>query len=510
MIKQHAGTSIPKRLTLLTIMGVIALLAYPVYCEAALIKDVLPDGTNASGYAITLVDFAHATDVHITDEGNPIRAEELKLLWGSNPALYPDIGWLLYNLIPPTHRDIGAYTALIWQATIASLNDAHLADALDFLISTGDHTDTGLKDELEWFVALADGLPLPAFKDHANRAGLSTKAPTGREALLMPWYAAVGNHDVEYQGTFNSSGVIGILVQGLFSAADRDYYIENLSYLEDVLRIESGHGLSEINQGYYSFDPTPYVHCIVLNTSIFNPEDKAPLETLSQGMLSQAQFVWMEDEIRKNSGKLCFLFAHHGPDEFAPLVTDMNTKYVSAGRLKESLKTFENVIAIVDGHAHINRIVAETTDDGHGFWDITTSGIADWPQEWRRITVNDNGDGTGTLICRMYTYNPEILTQEIYRIWDPVTRAYLDPVYEPGTEIRAVSAAENKTSAAGLSEDRDVELVFAMPAAVKDTIVANVQTATPEEGTGSTAASDTQDGGGDDHDGRCFITMSSR
>jgi len=201
---QHAGTSNTRQLVLLAIVGMIALLAFPARSEAALIKDVKPDAARASGYAVTLVDFAHATDVHITDEGNPIRAEELKLIWGSDPARYPDIGWLLYNLIPPAHRDIGAYTALIWQATIAALNDAHLADPLEFLISTGDHTDTGLQDELEWFVALADGLPLPAFKDHANRAGLSTKAPTEREALLMPWFAAVGNHDVEYQGTFNS------------------------------------------------------------------------------------------------------------------------------------------------------------------------------------------------------------------------------------------------------------------------------------------------------------------
>jgi len=488
-------------------MGVIALLAYPAYCEAALIKDVKPDGTNASGYAVTLVDFAHATDVHITDEGNPIRAEELKLIWGYDPALYPDIGWLLYNLIPPTHRDIGAYTALIWQATIASLNDAHLEDALDFLISTGDHTDTGLKDELSWFVALADGLPLPALKAHTNRAGLSTKTPLAREPLIMPWYAAVGNHDVEYQGTFNSLGIIGILVQGLFYAPERDYYIENLSYLEDVMRIQSGHGFSGMNTGYYSFDPTPYVHCIVLNTSAFNPEDKLPLETLSLGMLSEAQFAWMEEEIRTHAGQLCVIFAHHGPDEFAPLVTDMNTKYVSAGKLKESLKTFDNVIAMVDGHTHVNRIAAVTDDDGQGFWDITTCGVADWPQEWRRITVKDNGDGTGVLTCRMHTYNPEILTREIYRIWDPVACAYLAPVYEPGENIRAVSAAENEASAAGLSTDRDVELVFAMPAAVKDTIIAYAQTAATEERSGSAAASDA--GGGDgDHDGRCFITMS--
>lgn len=508
-MEQHAGTPIARRLMLLAIVGMFTLLVFPARPEAARIRDVKPDAAGASGSVVTLVDFAHVTDVHITDEGNPIRAEELKLVWGSDPARYPDIGWLLYNLIPPTHRDIGAYTALIWQATIASVNDAHLADALDFLISTGDHTDTGLQDELEWFVALADGLALPAFRNHANRAGLSTKAPAEREALLMPWYAAVGNHDVEYQGTFNSLGIIGILVQGLFYAPDRDYYIENLSYLEDVLNIEGGHGFSDASAGYYSFDPTPYVHCIVLNTAIFNPEDKAPLETLSLGMLSQAQFAWMEDEIRNNPGRLCIIFAHHGPDEFAPLVTDVNTKYVSAAKLKKSLKSFENLIAIVDGHAHVNRIVAETAENGYGYWDITTCGVADWPQEWRRITVKDNGDGTGTLVCRMHTYAPEIMTQETYRIWDPVAGHYLDPVYGPGESIRSISAAENETNAAGTGADRDVELVFALPAAVKDTIVAAHQAAESEEQGGAKPVSDALSDD-DDHDGRCFIATGSR
>jgi 3',5'-cyclic AMP phosphodiesterase CpdA len=490
-------------------------LAYPAWSGAALIKDVMPDAAGATGYAVTLVDFAHTSDVHITDEGNPIRAEELKLIWGYDPVLYPDIGWLLYNIIPPAHRDIGAYTALIWQATIAALNDAHLESALDFLISTGDHTDTGLTDELEWFVALADGLPLPALKDHANRAGLNTKAPTEREDLLMPWFAAVGNHDVEYQGTFNSQGVIGILVQGLFYAEDRDYYIENLSYLDDVLRIESGHGLAETNEGYYSYDPTPYVHCIVLNTSAFNPEDKLPLETLSLGMLSQAQFDWMQEEIVTHADKLCIIFAHHGPDQFAPLVTDLNTKYVSANKLKESLKTFDNVIAFVSGHTHVNRVIAETDAAGRGYWDINTCGVADWPQEWRRITVKDNGDGTGTLSCRMRTYNPEILAQETYRIWDPVTCRYLAPVYEPGEAIRDVSAAENEADAAGTTADRDVDLLFAMPVTVKDTIVANYRAASAEEQSGaegeqseSEASSHIQGAADDDHDGRCFISIS--
>lgn len=490
---------------------ILAVLSLPLTAWAALIQNVSPNSAAATGYTFEMVDFAHTTDVHIMDEGNPLRAEELQVIFGGNPALYPDLGWLLYNLIAPTHRNIGAYTPLIWQAVIKSVNDAHLDNPMNFLISTGDHTDTSLQDELEWFVAIADGTDLPSFKAHTNRAGMATKAPTDREGLIMPWYAAVGNHDTEYQGSFNTLGIVGILIQGLAYAPERNYYISNLDYLADVLRIESGHGLSELTTGgFYSFDPTPYVHCIVLNTADFNPDMSLPIETLSEGVLHKDQFAWMKTEIEKNADKLCILFAHHGPDSFSPLVKDSNKNYISAQRLKNALMAYENVIAFVDGHTHENNIVAVTTADGYGYWDINTCGVADWPQEWRRITVKDNGNGTGTIVCAMHTYSPDILTEETYQITNPITHQLLPVVYEPGTTIRSVSEAENDISSAGGAEDRDVELSFAMPTAVKATIMANYQPASGED-TNNSSPSQTTTGsaGGGGSSGGCFISAAT-
>jgi 3',5'-cyclic AMP phosphodiesterase CpdA len=480
----------------------------PMTAWAAVIQNVKPDAKVATGYTFKLVDFAHTTDVHIMDEGNPLRAEELKMIFGSDPLLYPDLGWLLENLIPPTHRNIGSYTPLIWQAIIRSVNDAHVQNPMDFLISTGDHTDTSTQDELEWFVAIADGKPIPPFREHSNRAGLSTKMPQNPEALIMPWYAAVGNHDTEYQGTFNTTGIVGILIQGLAYAPDKNYYISNLNFLADVLRIESGHGLNETTTGgYYSFDPTPYVHCIVLNTSDFNPDASLPLETLSQGVLHKSQFAWMQNDIAQNSNKLCILFAHHGPNALSSFVKDNNKKYISTTRLKDALKLYDNVIAFVDGHTHKNHIVAETTAEGKGYWDITTCGVADWPQEWRRITVKDNGDGTGTIVCKMNTYTQDILTQEKYQIKDPFTNQLLPMVYDIGTTIRAVSEDENDAAAAGKALDRDVELAFAIPAEVQQTIMANYKpVVTTEESTQNSGSSNDSDGS---NSGGCFINMAS-
>jgi 3',5'-cyclic AMP phosphodiesterase CpdA len=486
---------------------ILAVLCLPMTVWAALIQNVKPNIESSTGHTSELVDFAHTTDIHIMDEGNPIRAEELKMIFGNNPLLYPDLGWLLFNLIAPAHRNIGSYTPLIWQAVIQSVNEAHVADPMDFLISTGDHTDTSTQDELAWFVAIADGKALTPFKGHTNRAGLATKTPLNREGLIMPWYAAVGNHDTEYQGTFNTTGIVGILIQGLAYAPEKNYYISNLNFLADVLSIESGHGLSEkTTGGFYSFDPTPYIHCIVLNTADFNPDTSLPIETLAQGLLHKDQFAWMQNEIAQNPNKLCILFAHHGPNALSSFVKDNNKNYISTKRVKDALKLYDNVIAFVDGHTHENRIVAETTLAGNGYWDINTCGVADWPQEWRRITVRDNGDGTGTIVCRMHTYSPDILTQEKYQITDPITKQLLPMVYDVGTSIRSVSEEENDVAAAGEAQDRDVDLAFAIPAEVKATIIANSKPVEPEEDdlNSSNAQETTDDSGGSG--GGCFIT----
>ncbi len=53
------------------------------------------------------------------------------------------------NIVPALHRDVGVYTALIRESVIKAINEDYLAESFDFAISTGDHTDTAIRDELE-------------------------------------------------------------------------------------------------------------------------------------------------------------------------------------------------------------------------------------------------------------------------------------------------------------------------------------------------------------------------
>ena len=59
-----------------------------------------------------------------------------------------------------------------------------------------------------------------------------------------------------------------------------------------------------------------------------------------------------------------------------------------------------SLIAFIDGHEHLNRIVPYARAVGGpsgGFWEITTASHIDWPQQSRLLDLLDNRDGTLSL-----------------------------------------------------------------------------------------------------------------
>jgi len=453
-----------------------------------------------------LTDFSQTTDVHITDVGNPLRFEALKILVSKDPLKYWDLGIVL-KIIPAVSRKAGIYTGWIWESVIQSINDVHLEENLDFHISTGDHGDTGLTQELEWFVDIADGVKPENFENHTDTDGVSTLGLDKPEGLMMPWYANIGNHDSEYMGSFNSEGFMGFLVKKIAYGGDP-------AALNDINGIintyassttaettsPAGHGFSGMKtHGYYSFNPKPYIHVISLNTSYFYGEKTGlPLETFAQGVLDMNQYNWLIKELENNQDKLCILTSHHSPHSFFP-VLDSSKYYISTNRIKDRLLKYSNVIAWIDGHTHTNKIRAET-GNGNGYWDITTSGIADYPQEWRRITVTDNGNGTGVLSCRMISH-------------DDVFTSSDDKRYSKGTNVLNLALLEIAALIhIGNPEDRDANLYFKIPAKVAANIkecykkAVEDKTSTTPETTQETPAeaSDSSSGGSN-----CFISSAA-
>ncbi|MBN1496952.1 MAG: metallophosphoesterase [Spirochaetes bacterium] len=402
-----------------------------------------PNKEGATGVKSDLLHFAQVTDVHIVDEDNPLRLENIRL-WINSPYDFGDLD----GLIQPISRDQDIYSGRIWDAVVRSINEGHEERPFEFTMSTGDHTDTGLKSEMEWFIGITDGIIPDSLMEAMEDGSMAAVEPAG---LNVPWYAALGNHDVEYQGTINNETVVKCLLQPFGDTGNLINMRSAVDLYQETFSAPWWHGMAEQppsmtadSYGYYAFNAGEYVRCIVLNTAIYNFYGKIPKETLSAGCLDRNQYGWMLGEIEANRDRLCIIFSHHSPtDGFDDSQSD-----ISAKELMKTLCLYDNVIAHINGHSHVNKIVpVKYRGLPGGYWNINTGAIIEWPQEWRDITIRDNGDGTGSLSCRMVRHGDD---------------GCLDIAY--GDADARHSARE------GEKTDRDVALRFRVPAAVQTRI----------------------------------------
>jgi hypothetical protein len=468
--------------------------------------------SNGTVVPTKLLEFAQVTDIHICDNGNPMRFENLKA--GGLVPLNMQ-GWM-DQAITSTCRDQQYLSAKIWDCVIRDINKKHRQEPMAFVMNTGDVTDTNLDNELQWFIDIANGKYPTGYDTTTDSQGKERSAANNNliaeldpspEGFILPWYTTLGNHDTEYQGTANN-------VQNLLPAASVN--TEDLTYQDETIQAynltgttdsygneghsisnpgPAWHGLANMpepegsytkKEGYYSFDPNPYIHCIVLNTSNFNPEiagtggTSSTKETEARAVMDQRQFDWMTADIEANANKLCLIFSHGDPvnEQFADEQSDITTQ-----ELMDALCSHENVIAHINGHVHFNRI--DPVDNGTyrqngkaGYWNINTDAVAAWPNEWRRITIYDNKNGTGTIETRMFQFegtdcptgrnNCEAckndLVENKYEDCYAAKKCLYVSYNDGGVNNGGAGGAE------GADTDRNTGLLFAIPQVVSATI----------------------------------------
>jgi hypothetical protein len=197
---------------------------------------------------------------------------------------------------------------------------------------------------------------------------------------------------------------------------------------------------------YYAWDPpqAPGLRFISVDTDSVGgvPGPFGPQPTGSaNGSIDDPQFQWLKDELdaAQLAGKLVVLFGHHPVRAMDSLVPDEAASPCTAGddhghdvnpgcdldprsseplhlgdpeaaealgseekAFADLLGTYPNVLAYIAGHTHENEVLPFEKQGGGVWWEITTSALADNPQQHRLIEVMDNGDGTlsifGTLL----------------------------------------------------------------------------------------------------------------
>ncbi|HVL90256.1 MAG TPA: hypothetical protein VM841_08490 [Actinomycetota bacterium] len=150
----------------------------------------------------------------------------------------------------------------------------------------------------------------------------------------------------------------------------------------------------------------PPIHLIVLDT--------AADEGLDSGNIDQAQWDWLNKDLKKHSScfyatdnaltcdetgnptSLIVVMSHHSSAKMSNTTprTDGGTAKTGAD-LQKLLLLFPNVIMHAAGHTHQNKIWQHMRANGTGgYFEVNTSAIADWPHQSRTIEIVDNHDGT--------------------------------------------------------------------------------------------------------------------
>jgi hypothetical protein len=353
----------------------------------------------------TLATFGQLTDTHVRDEESPARVP------------------FLDRIGPPvssTFRPQEAFSTQVLDAAVRALN----RQRPQAVVVTGDIVDSAQENEVDQALAVLgggvvapdsgdpgyDGVqaasnPDPFFfrpdNDAPRHPGVlgAAQRQFRAEGLRAPWFPALGNHDVLVQGEVPATPeieriatgdqlVVGIdpesvppldedsapaAVNALLTSGDvfgssetvpadpRRRHLpprELLSRLADAATVRpAGERLD------YAFDIGPAVRGIVLDTV-----DRAGG---SDGVLTAAQLTWLRRELAAAPGRWIVVFAHNALPEPALALLDRTPR----------------VAAVVRGNSHRNLIRSR------GYWLISTSSLADFPQQARMFRLREAPGG---------------------------------------------------------------------------------------------------------------------
>ena len=270
----------------------------------------------------------------------------------------------------------------------------------------------------------------------------SVAAPVRSVGLPVPWYAVYGNHDTLLFGTFGLTsqmralavggqksstadatvatmlggyaatgspvqrmadawGVQTGLRAGLRSVpadADRRLFEQREFMVEHFTTTSApgpaGHGFTQHNldsgQTWWKTDLTPQVRAFGLDT--------CNQVVGADGAVPDDQFQWLKAELAAAQAeqKLVLILSHHNSFTLENKAQRPGTSQLlhDADEFIDLLLSFPAVVGWLNGHTHLNQILAHPRTGGGGFWEVTTASCIDFPQQQQVVELVDNRDGT--------------------------------------------------------------------------------------------------------------------
>ena len=394
--------------------------------------------------------FGHVTDTHVRDEESPARAP------------------FLDRLGPPvtsTFRPQEALSPQVLTATVRSLN----VERPSGVVFTGDLLDSAQRNELDQFLGVLRGgevdpgsgrggyrgvqeafnpdgffyrpaIDAPRIKRMLTRA----QRPFFSPGLRTRWLPALGNHDVLVQGEQPASPSTNALATGdeaLFTldpalegvldrlpagrpartatpdlrdvppeaiervlsrgvpgrtmrvpADERRRHLrprETISRLRRAARLPVRRGARRLD---YAADVAPGVRAIVLDTA--NRSDGG-------ATLTERHLAFLRRELRRAGDRAIVIASHFGLQRTA-----------GGAAARALLARDDRVIAELSGHTHRQEIVPVRSRAG-GYWRITTSSLADWPQQARMLRLVTGPGGARALETWTVDHSGGIGTEDL-------------------------------------------------------------------------------------------------
>ena len=134
-------------------------------------------------------------------------------------------------------------------------------------------------------------------------------------------------------------------------------------------------------------------------------EDDGDTDIHGHGFLDRARWAWLKKELAEGdtAGQLMIIAAHvpiaveKPGSELGWWNDDRNA--VSQTDLINELQKHPNFIMWIAGHRHLNTVKAFSgTTPENSFWQVETSSLRDFPQQFRTFEIYLNGDNTISIV----------------------------------------------------------------------------------------------------------------
>jgi len=416
--------------------------------------DLMPaayDGASATS-AARLLRFFAITDIHITDVQSPAQGIYFGYKGGLSSAYS---GVMLYThhvldaavqTINAMHKENTIDFGISLGDTCNNTQHNELRWYIDVLDGKHIDPDSGVKD-----VAVPG--PRNEYLDDYEATGLDKS---------IPWYQARGNHDHFWMGflavndylrqTYVGEDIlnIGNALTDHRGADSRGFYTGSLDgrtpngdiigvgpiadfattpkvlaadpdrrslsqaeWMSEFFTTSSspqGHGFTQADAetGFacYTFEPKADVPLRIIVLDDTQRDDEPNDHGYGHASLDKERYDWLVGELEKGQaeGKL-MIIAAHVPIGVEPAGSPMgwgSSACVSEDELIAQLHTYPNLILWMAGHRHRNEVTALKSPDGDraelGFWEIETSSLRDFPQQFRTFEIVRNNDDTVSIV----------------------------------------------------------------------------------------------------------------